>query len=187
MARVVYQGFVLLLIAFPTFAQQHPKSHEECIKVVPGDWGPNFGEEWHHNEALYWGCRLAVSSETVDRWQKAAEEHGMAQEIKLFTVRGERLVVFEEMEGTAHCYDVRALRRMGSDWKAVWELPGEESEYCTYTCPALGIKVVGDLLTVASPNASDAKCKRRSWSYKQFRWNGDTFVPATAAATSSQQ
>ena len=82
-----------------------PKSHTDCIKRVPGDWGPNFGEQWHHNEALYWGCRLGVSSETVAAWQKAADLGGMVHHISVAVVQGQKLMVIEELSGSAHCFD----------------------------------------------------------------------------------
>ncbi len=84
---------LLLLITSVALAQQQkPKSHEACIKQVPGDWGPNFGPEWHQKEALYWACRDGVSVATIELWQKAAQEEGMADNIKLLTVRGQKLV-----------------------------------------------------------------------------------------------
>jgi hypothetical protein len=45
------------LVPFAQLSAQMPqKSHEDCLKLVPGDWGANFGEKWKQHEAVYWGC-----------------------------------------------------------------------------------------------------------------------------------
>jgi hypothetical protein len=43
------------LVPFAQLSAQMPqKSHEDCLKLVPGDWGANFGEKWKQHEAVYW-------------------------------------------------------------------------------------------------------------------------------------
>jgi len=90
---------LLLLAASFGLAQQKPKSHEECLKLVPGDWGPKFGAQWHQKEAVYWACRNGVSISTAKAWQKAADESDMASEITPVTVKGQKLVLFVEDSG----------------------------------------------------------------------------------------
>src|ERR1051326_4322653 len=135
-------GMVLFLfVASFVFAQQKPKSHEQFLKQVPGDWGPNFGDKWHQNEALYWACRNGVTAETIKAWQKAAEEQDMATEIKPVTVARQKLVLFVEDSGTANCYGLTVLLQVGTTWVKAWELPSrkgeEEGYYCAGNCPGL--------------------------------------------------
>lgn len=68
--------FVLFVVALSWFisparlsAKKLQRSHDDCLKLVPGDWEPNFGEEWKQHEAVYWGCRLGASVETIQQWQ----------------------------------------------------------------------------------------------------------------------
>lgn len=182
--KIAIIEIVFLLTAAASVLGQTPKSHEECIKLVPGDWGPNFGEEWHRHEAVYWGCRLAVPSETVVTWQKAAGEVGLAQQITIAKVEGRDLVVLEEMDGSAHCFDVKVLVKLDGDWKLAWRLPiaRNSMDYCTGACPALRTKIVGGVLTVESPTSSDpneditVSCKHVTWRKETFRWTGRTFA-----------
>jgi hypothetical protein len=175
---------LFLFVASLVFAQQNPKSHEECIKQVPGDWGPNFGDKWHQNEAVYWACRNGVTAETIKAWQKAAEELDMASEIKPATVRGQKLVFFVKDGGSANCYGLTVLRQVGTTWIKAWELPtrkgDEEGYYCAGECPALEATTTGEILTVLSASSSDPSdnhCKHVRWEREQFRWNGGTFLP----------
>jgi hypothetical protein len=173
---------LLLFCASLAFAQQKPKSHEACIKQVPGDWGPNFGAEWHQNEALYWACRDGVSVSTVEAWQKAVGEYGMAHEFTPVTVKGQKLVLFVEDQGSANCYGLSVLRRAGGAWTLAWRLTwktpdGEDGEYCTGNCPGIKAHMKGEILTVQSPTSSDDRCKHVSWHNQRFRWNGSTFAP----------
>jgi hypothetical protein len=164
-------------------AQNTPMSHEQCIKAIPGDWGPNFGDEWHRNESLYWGCRLGVPAETVATWQKAAEEFGMAQDIIPVTVKGKDLVILEEMDGSAHCFKVKVLKRVGAVWSLAWELPSapDSMDYCSLACPSLRVLISSNVLTVSSPTTSNPSedmsetCKSVSWHNERFRWNGSSF------------
>ena len=114
--RSLFLGILLSSLASAALAQQKPKSHEQCIKEVPGDWGPNFGDEWHRNEAHYWACRHGVTVETIQAWQRAADEQDMASEIKPVIVAGQELVLFVKDGGTANCYGLSVLRQVGSDW-----------------------------------------------------------------------
>lgn len=181
MGKSLVTTLLLLFLASFAAAQRKPKSHEECIKQVPGDWGPNFGDEWRRNEALYWACRLRRSAATVRAWQRATGETGMADDIKLVTIRGQQLVVFVEMEGTAHCFDVKILRRDKASWILAWKLPSTVANICTGTCPALRADARGEILTIEVPVPSDPNedraysCRQYRWSRERFRWNGSTF------------
>jgi len=177
-------GFILLVLTSLVFAQQKPRSHEQCLKQVPGDWGPNFGEKWHENEALYWACRSGVAVETIKAWQAAAEEQDMATEIKPVTVDGQKFVLFVEDSGTANCYGVSVLRQQGKVWQKVWDLPtrkgDQEGYYCAGKCPGLDAQMTGKILTIRSastPDPNDEECKRVHWATESFRWNGATFLP----------
>lgn len=176
-------GLILLLLAPILFAQQKPRSHEECIKEVPGDWGPNFGDQWHGNEARYWACRLGVPIKTVREWQQAVHEEGMANEIKPVVINGQELVLFVEVNGTAHCCSLTILRQIGSNWLKAWELPAandnKEDYYCSGPCPALRATTNGAILTVrsASSGPNDEQCKQVHWESERFRWDGETFRP----------
>jgi hypothetical protein len=176
---------LFLFVASSVCAQQKPKSHEQCLKQAPGDWGPNFGDKWHQNEAVYWACRNGVSAETIKAWQQAAEEQDMATEIKPVTVTGQKLVLFVEDGGTANCYGLTVLRQVGTTWIKAWELPSrkgdEEGYYCAGNCPGLEAATTGDILTVRSASSSDPNdnhCKHVRWETERFRWNGSTFLPA---------
>ncbi len=176
--------FVFLLLTSFVSAQQKPRSHEQCIKQVPGDWGPNFGDKWHQNEAFYWACRSGVTAETIKAWQRAAEEEDMASEIRAVTVGGQKLVLFVEEGGTAHCYGLTVLRQVGASWIKAWELPrrkgNEEEYYCAGDCPGLQAATAGEILTIRSASSSDPNdnhCKQVRWERERFSWNGDTFLP----------
>jgi hypothetical protein len=181
MKKLLIQLCLLLAFTGNGFTQT-PKSHEECIKRVPGDWGPNFGDQWHHNEALYWGCRLGVPPDTVAEWQRVVNEEGMAQQILLRKVDGHDLVLIEVMTGTAHCSDVKALRYLDG-WKPVWELPVARNsmDYCTGACPGLRMNMKGRLLTIESPVTNDPEedtphtCRVVKWHKEVFRWSDKTF------------
>jgi hypothetical protein len=142
-------------------AQVMVKSHEECIKLVPGDWGPNFGVEWHQHEAVYWGCRLGVPSEDVKTWQQLAVGSGMIQDILPATIEHQEFAFIEGMEGSMHCYSVTALVKNTMGWETVWSIGGEE--YCTVTCPPVRMKTRGSYFMLELPNPSDKKCKHILW------------------------
>ena len=194
---------VVVVIAFASvnassaLAQNRPRSHEECLNEVPGDWGWNFGDEWHKNEALYWGCRLGIPAETVATWQKAAEEVGMAQDIIPVNVKGQELVILEEMDGSLHCFEVKVLKRVGSSWSVTWELPAsaDSMTYCSLACPSLKVSMSGGVLTVSSPTISNpsedmsVSCKSVSWRNERFRWNGSSLerVGNSDKATKNQK
>ena len=108
---------MILIVATFAVGQQKARSHEQCIQKVPGDWGPNFRQSWHQHEARYWACRLGVPVETVEGWQKAAGEvDEIAEDVQLVTVDGKQLVIFVEMAGTAHCFNVKVLHREAASW-----------------------------------------------------------------------
>jgi hypothetical protein len=182
--RILLVGLTVLLIVPGSFAQQKTKSHEECMMEVPGDWGPNFGDKWHDNEARYWACRNGVPVETVKAWQRAADEMDMAAEIKPVIVDGQDLVLFVKDGGTANCYGLSVLRQSGNQWANAWELPtrkgDDESYYCSGPCPQLEVKTDGQTLTVRSASSSDPNdesCRHVRWESERFHWTGSTFVP----------
>ena len=171
---------LFFVISVAAFTQQKPGSHDDCIQQVPGDWGPNFGDSWHEHEARYWSCRVGVSVTMVKAWQRAANEMDMADDIQLVSLKGEQLVIFVEMGGTAHCFDVKVLHSTGNDWSLVWRLPSTVSDICTQKCPSLTAALNGDVLTIKLPIASPKEdpifsCKKYTWRKEQFRWNGKTF------------
>ncbi|HEV2401009.1 MAG TPA: hypothetical protein VGS27_29010 [Candidatus Sulfotelmatobacter sp.] len=173
--RTLLVGLVVSLAVSSVFAQQKPRPHEQCIKQVPGDWGPNFGDKWHDNEARYWACRNGVPVETIKAWQRAADEEDMATEIKPVTVDGQNLVLFVKDGGTANCYSLSVLRQAGNTWTNAWEMPtrkgDDEGYYCTGHCPALEARTDGEILTVRSASSSDPNdesCKHVHWANDGF-------------------
>jgi hypothetical protein len=159
-------------------AQTGGKSHEECLKLVPRDWGPNFGAKWHHHEAIYWGCRLGVPIENVETWQQVADVTGMIQDVLPATIEKQEFVFIEVMEGSMHCYSVTALMKTAKGWEQVWSIGGEQ--YCTVTCPPVRMKTRGSYLTLELPSPSDEKCIHISWRKENYLWNGKTFEPKNA-------
>jgi hypothetical protein len=162
--------------------QAQTRSHEDCVKQVPEDWGPNFSEVWHQHEAAYWGCRLGVSAATVAAWQGASHEQEMAQNILRAVISGQELVIMQEVGGDAHCSTVKVLKRVASGWTQAWELPipHNSMKYCTFACPGLKLSLTGNILTISSPTANEnaditRSCKRFSWRKETFSWNGNSF------------
>jgi hypothetical protein len=182
--KLLHSSYLLSLLSFcfvfasALDAQTVGKSHEECLKLVPRDWGPNFGVQWHHNEAIYWGCRLVVPTESVERWQQVADVSGMIQKILPATIEKQEFVFIEEMEGSAHCYSVSALMKTLKGWERIWSIGGEQ--YCTVTCPPIRMKTRGSYLTLELPSPSDEKCTHISWRKENYLWNGKTFEPKNA-------
>jgi hypothetical protein len=181
--RTLFVGLIVWLLVLSVLAQQKPASHEQCVKQVPGDWGPNFGDKWHANEARYWACRNGVPVETIKAWQHAADEEDMATDIKLVTVDGQTLVLFVKDGGTANCCGLSVLRQVGNTWTNAWELPtrkgNDEAYYCAGRCPALEAQTNDEILTVRSASSSDPNdesCRHVRWENERFRWNGSTFV-----------
>jgi len=154
------------------------KSHEECLKLVPGAWGPNFGVQWHHHEAIYWGCRLGVPTESVESWQQVAGVTGMIQNILPATIEKQEFVFIEEMQGSMHCYSVSALMKTLKGWEQIWGIGGEK--YCTVACPPVRMKIRGSSLTLEIPSPSDEKCTHTSWHKENYLWNGKTLEPRNA-------
>src|SRR5260370_26843791 len=138
-------------------AQNLQKSHEDCLKLVPGDWGPNFGEAWKRHEAVYWECRLGASEETVKQWQQFSS--GMIQDLIPVTIGKEQIVIIESMEGSAHCFDISALRKTSKGWESIWSRPSNPNsmDRCTLACPPIRIKAFGKNVTLENPYTSDPK------------------------------
>jgi hypothetical protein len=165
-------------------AQTVRKSHDDCLKLVPGDWGPNFGEEWKQHEAVYWGCRLGASVETIKQWQQFSS--GMIQDLIQVTIGKEQIVLIESVEGSAHCFEISALRKTQKGWESVWSPPSnpDSMDYCTLACPAVRIKASGKHLTLENPQTSDPKedqtfsCKHLKWRRETYHWDGHTYQPA---------
>jgi hypothetical protein len=171
-------------------AKQPQKSHEDCLKLVPGDWGPNFGDEWKQHEAVYWGCRLGVPVETIHEWQDFGS--GMIADLIPVTVDNMQIVIVESMEGSAHCYTISAVRKSQKGWKSIWSPPSnpESMDFCTLACPGIRIRVRGKILTLETPGSSDPKedqttsCKHIKWNKETYRWNGQTYQSTTHHAES---
>jgi hypothetical protein len=181
---VLFAVVVLSFIPYTRLsARESQKSHEDCLKLVPGDWGANFGEEWKQHEAVYWGCRLGVSVETLHEWQHFAS--GMIADLIRVTIDDEQIVIVESMEGSAHCYSISAVRKAQKGWKPIWSPPSDPDsmEFCTLACPRIRIKVRGKSLTLETPESSDPKedqtisCKHVKWNKETYRWNGQTYQP----------
>jgi hypothetical protein len=179
--------FVLLALVPHLNSQATRKSHEQCLKLVPGDWGPNFGAQWHENEARYWACRLGRTPETVRALQKTAEVEGFMQDIVVASPDGISIVVIEEIQGTANCHIFSALSNTSGNWRRVWDgperLPSDyEGKYCTGLAGAIRVLVRSDVLTLDIPDCTDtdvqpgASCKHVTWTKESYRWNGKTFV-----------
>ncbi len=180
---------VALFWFFPSLrlsAQILRKPHEDCMKLVPGDWGPNFGAVWQQHEAVYWGCRIGVSEETIRQWQQFSS--GMIQDLIPVTIGKEQIVIIESMEGSAHCYEIGALQKTAKGWELIWSPPStpDSMHYCTLACPPIRIKALGKNLTLQDPYTSDSKedqtlsCKHVKWHKESYRWDGRTYQPATA-------
>jgi len=184
--RVVFFAVALLIPSARLFAQNPQKSHEDCLKLVPGDWGPNFGEEWKQHEAVYWGCRLGVPLETIRQWQHFSS--GMIQDLIQVTIDNGQIVLIESMEGSAHCFNIGALRKTAKGWEQIWSPSSnpDSMDYCTLACPAIRMRVYGKNLTLELPATSDPKedqtfsCKRVKWQTETYHWDGQTYQSATA-------
>jgi hypothetical protein len=168
-------------------SQVAKRSHEQCLKLVPGDWGPNFGAQWRENEARYWACRLGQTPDTVRAWQEAAEVEGFVQDIAVASPGGTSVVVIEEVQGTASCHIFSALSKTSGNWRRVWDgperLPGDdEGKYCTGPAGAIRMRVGSDVLTLDVPDCADtdvqpgANCKHVTWTKESYRRNGRTFA-----------
>lgn len=181
-----------LLSAIPSFAQKQQSAkkagtHEACLKGLPADWGPNFGWQWRKNEALYWACRLAVPVGRVHAWQRSADLSGVIKDIIPVRLHGADLVLIESLEGSAHCYNVKALQRTSTGWQFKWSLSNSVTEsdpmaYCTLTCPAIRMQIHNRSLELEIPGPANPKedtrhsCTQVSWTKQVYIWNGRTFA-----------
>jgi hypothetical protein len=184
-------GLILLAVLFclvpPTrlSAQSLRKSHGDCIKLVPGDWGPNFGERWKQNEAVYWGCRLGIPAETIKEWQHFAS--GAVQDLIPVTIDNQQIVLMEDMEGSAPCYTISALMKTSKGWELAWSRSSnpDSMDHCTLSCPPIRMRVQRRNLTLELPATSDPKedqtlsCKHIKWQKETYHWDGKTFQAAT--------
>jgi hypothetical protein len=182
---------LLLICVHRSYPQMTPKTHEECMKLVPGDWGPNFGREWRGNEAIYWGCRLGVPVARVQAWQQAAGVVGWVEDLIPVTIGKQRLVLVEEGEGSAHCFRFTALEESAAGWKVVWTRPTsadppEGMEYCTLSCPAVKMQARGKTLILRTTSPANPGedptlgCKNPVWKREAFRWNERSYQPVQA-------
>ena len=169
--KAVFFAIVLccLMSASRVSAQIKVKSHEECIKLVPGDWGPNFGAAWHQHEAAYWGCRLAVSPDVVESWQ---DPGGMIQDIRLAAISEQEFASVEHLEGSLRCYSFAAFRKAARRWESVWEQGGQD--YCVGACPPIEVTVVSSNLVLRAPRSNSRDCKGMGIR-EEYRWNRATF------------
>jgi hypothetical protein len=162
--------FVFFLVGDLT-AQVTRKSADECRKQVPRDWGPNFGQEWRHHEAIFWGCRLALPTATVENWQRIGNLTGSIEDLVPTIVEEQELILIEQLEGSMHCYSFMALKKFPSGWERVWD---DSSSYCTMGCPRLRMKVQGGHLNLYSGTSAEPQCVGM-FHRAQFVWNGKTF------------
>jgi len=178
---------LVLVAARNLYPQAVGKSHEQCIKLVPGDWGPNFGDRWRGNEARYWACRQGEAADTVRAWQKAAQVEGFIQNVVIAHIDNTRVVIVEEIQGTAHCHVFSALSQTSGAWLRVWDgperLPGDdEGKYCTGSGGAIKVSTRGNELTLDIPDCRDdlaepdVSCRHLEWKKEHYRWDGKTFV-----------
>jgi hypothetical protein len=145
--------------------------------------GPNFGEQWHRNEAIFWGCKLGVLAETVEEWQRVDKGSGMIQHAILTNFQTEQIAILELVEGSAHCFSFVALQRSSSGWTRVWENsgPSNSMDYCAVKCPAFKMKVKGLLLVLSIPQSRNVEvCDPIDWREYRYHWNGHTFKVASA-------
>jgi hypothetical protein len=184
--------FVIALFCFISLpqlsAQTISRSHEDCLKLVPGDWGPNFGEEWRQHEGVYWGCRLGVPVETIKAWQEVVS--GNIQGLIPVTIDKQQLVLVEDRDGSANCFTIRALKKTPKGWEQIWGASSDPDtmDYCTLACPAIKMTVQGKNLTLEFPETSDPKedqtfsCKHVRWKKETYRWNGQTYQSTKAGS-----
>jgi hypothetical protein len=160
-------------------AQTRGKSHEECLMLVPGDWRPNFGEQWHQHESVYWGCRLGIPPQAVSTWQ---DPFGMIQDVRLASINNQQFAYVEHMEGSAHCYSFAAFRRIDERWERVWDQGSPD--YCMLSCLLIKMTVVGSTLVLRVPQSNNPQCKNIRFR-EEYRWDGKSFErvspPITAA------
>jgi hypothetical protein len=164
-------------------AQTAKKADKDCLRLTESDWGPNFGEQWHRNEAIFWGCKLGIPAETVADWQKVDKSSGMIQDAILTNFHGAAIVILELVEGSTSCFSFVALQRSSSGWSRVWEDSGasNSTDYCAVNCPAFKMKVKGLLLVLSIPQSRNAEvCDPIDWREYRYHWDGHTFQPASA-------
>lgn len=169
---------LLLFVLFCTpFAQrlcaQTPaRSDSDCRKLVPRDWGSNFGEEWHQHEAVYWGCRLGAPPEAVKEWRETAQITGMIQNVVRGAIDKQDFIFLEQVEGTMRCYSFYALKKGSTGWEKVWEEASDS--YCMMTCPPVRMRILSSYVLLNLPNSSSLECRHR-FDRKKYLWNGKTF------------
>ena len=181
--QAVFFAIVLccLMSAVRVSAQTKGKLHEECIELVPGDWGTNFGAEWHQHEAVYWGCRLAVSPDAVQSWQ---DPDGMIQDVRLAAINKQEFAFVEHLEGSLNCDSFAAFRKAGRGWESVWEQGGPD--YCMGACPSIKVTVVSSNLVLRAPRSNNPDCKGMGIR-EEYRWDGTTFERVRQQASAAQE
>ncbi len=177
----VFAFLVLSCIAFApvSFAQTAGKSPQDCDKLGPSTWKGGSLEEMRQQEAAYWGCRMAVPSETIKQWQQASDELDPITAIKIRTVNKQELVFVERMGGTMRCFRFSALEKTTKGWEKVWGDSGDE--YCMIKCPGIVMRIFSSRLVLDTPKSSDPDCKQM-FHKKEFIWDGKTFRPAPERA-----
>lgn len=165
-----------------TEAQKRDMS-EKCLAHLPSDWGPNFDASWRANEAKYWACVLGEQIGLVSQWQSAANLSGVIQHIREVVLGGKRLVILQEVEGSASCSSFKVLETRDHKWYLSSGIEGHEDEFCTFACPAIKMTVVGHDLKLkipggASPNEDiHNSCKHPVWTWQKYHWDGKIFAP----------
>jgi hypothetical protein len=165
--------------------EENRKNSDQCLKTLPSDWGPNFGTQWRKNEAAYWSCRLAVPVRTVELWQNAAELEGSIQDVERSPMKGQEVVVIQEIQGSANCNVFSVLSGRGDKWRKEPNAPQAEANepmgFCTLACPAIKITLIHQNLTLTVPISDDPKedtiqpCKNPKWKHYAYRWEDGVF------------
>ena len=172
--------YALLLSFFPlalgSFAQTGERSLQDCDKLGPRTWTATGSvEEIREQEAVYWGCRMELPTETIKQWQRASDAPDPIDRIKIINMDKQELVYIQRMGGTMRCFSFSALKKTSKGWEQVWEESGDE--YCMMKCPGIKMGIVGSRLVLDVPKSSDPDCKKM-FHRKEFIWDGKTFRPA---------
>ena len=183
MKNIMLQSLSLLMLschtyAPRTFAQTVGKSQSDCDKLGPRTWkAAGSIEEIREREAVYWGCRMGLSTATIKEWQQASNEPDPISGIKIFSINKQEVIFIERMGGTMRCRSFTALKKTSKGWEEVWHEYGDE--YCM-VCPEIKIKTLGSHLVLEVPKSTDPNCEQL-FRRKEFIWDGKTFQPAASS------
>ena len=175
--RFITAIIFLFALATSAVAQTEAKSTDECRKHLPRNWGPNFGEQWHHYEAIFWACRSGLTTTAVEKLRQTANVTGLIQDMMRVTIDNQELILIGQVEGSMRCHSFAALKKTETAWERIWD---EASDiYCMMSCPPIRMKVKGTVLILRSEASSDRQCKG-IFHRSEFVWNGKTFERKTS-------